>query len=192
MKIKFNGETIDVQKGEKISEILKKEIEKNKYEVVGCKFNNEYQNLSYEVETDGTVELIDISTTNGMKIYTRTLVYIMGKAIQELYPEKKVTVNYQLGNAMFCEIDNTEITEQMINDIEKKMKEIVQRDLEIRKVTMTREEATEFYERTDSSRGRLQLDLEDNQKYIFIIVKNIITIVMEHLQIELDVQKYSK
>ena len=168
MKIKFNEETIDVQKGEKISEILKKEIENNKYEVVGCKFNNEYQNLSYEVETDGTVELIDISTTNGMKIYTRTLVYIMGKAIQELYPEKKVTVNYQLGNAMFCEIDNTEITEQMINDIEKKMKEIVQRDLEIRKVTMTREEATEFYERTDSSRGRLQLDLEDNQKiYIY-------------------------
>ena len=31
----------DVQKGEKISEILKKEIENNKYEVVGCKFNNE-------------------------------------------------------------------------------------------------------------------------------------------------------
>ena len=44
MKIKFNEETIDVQKGEKISEILKKKIEKNKYEEVGCKYNNEYKN----------------------------------------------------------------------------------------------------------------------------------------------------
>ena len=50
-----------------------------------------------------------------MKIYVRTLVYIMGKAFEKIYPSEKLTVEYQLGNAMFCTIDNMKITEEFIS-----------------------------------------------------------------------------
>ena len=132
--------------------------------MVGCIFNNEYQNLEYEVKNDGKVELIDTFSKEGMKIYVRTLVYIMGKAFEKLYPEEKLTVEYQLGHAMFCTCDNKKITEEFVCKMTEEIQKIIDKNLPIKKVTMTREEAKEFYEKTDTSKGRLQYDLTDNKE----------------------------
>ena len=83
---------------EKISEILKEEIANSKYPVVGAKYNNEYKNLDDVVNTEGNIELIDINSKEGMKIYRRTLTYIMGMAFRETYPQAYITVDYQLSN----------------------------------------------------------------------------------------------
>lgn len=47
---------------QKISEILKEQIEKSEYPVVGAKYNNEYKNLDDFVDTKGNIELIDINS----------------------------------------------------------------------------------------------------------------------------------
>ena len=59
---------------------------------------------------------------------------------------------------MYCEIDNMQITKEMIENIKQKMIEITNKDLPITKVTMTTEEAEEFYEKERSLKGRVQLD----------------------------------
>ena len=147
----------------RISELLKEEIENNEYPVVGAKYNNEYKNLDDLVNTEGKIELIDINSKEGMKIYRRTLVYIMGKAFESLYPKEKITVEYQLGNAMFCKCDNLEVTEEFIQKMKEKIQQIIDKDLKIKKVEMTREEAGKFYEETNTSKGRLQYDFEENK-----------------------------
>lgn len=164
MKITYKGKELEVQEPIKIEELLKKEIDNSKYKVVGCIFNNEYQNLEYEIKNDGKVDLIDTFSKEGMKIYVRTLVYIMGKAFEKIYPSEKLTVEYQLGNAMFCTIDNMKITEEFIEKMTEEIKKIISEDLKIKKVIMTREEAKEFYEKTNASKGRLQYDLTDNEE----------------------------
>ena len=164
MKITYKGKELEVQEPIKIEELLKKEIDNSKYKVVGCIFNNEYQNLEYEIKNDGKVDLIDTFSKEGMKIYVRTLVYIMGKAYEKIYPNEKLTVEYQLGNAMFCTIDNMKITEEFIEKMTEEIKKIISEDLKIKKVIMTREEAKEFYEKTNASKGRLQYDLTDNEE----------------------------
>ena len=164
MKITYKGKELEVQEPIKVEELLKKEINNSKYKVVGCIFNNEYQNLEYEIKNDGKVDLIDTFSKEGMKIYVRTLVYIMGKAYEKIYPNEKLTVEYQLGNAMFCTIDNMKITEEFIEKMTEEIKKIISEDLKIKKVIMTREEAKEFYEKTNASKGRLQYDLTDNEE----------------------------
>lgn len=172
MDIKYKNKKLKVNGKIKISELFEDEIRESEYIVIGAKFNNEYQNLDYELEEDGTVELIDISMAEGMKIYKRTLVYIMGKAFEECYPKALITVNYQLNDAMFCNIDNMEVTKEMIKIVQNKMKQIVEKDLEIKKVTMTRKEAEEFYEKENTLRGRLQLDLTDNKSIDMYFCEN--------------------
>ena len=164
MKVQYKDQIIELEQKLKVSEILKDEIENSKYPVIGCRFNNEYQNLGHEIEEDGKIELIDISSTEGMKIYRRTLVYIMGKAFENIYPDAKVRVNYQLSNSMFCECDDMKITKEIIENISKEMKRIVEQDLPIERVVMTREEAQKFYEETNTSKGRLQFDIKENQE----------------------------
>ena len=164
MKIKYNGKTKEIEKNLKVSEALKEEIENNPNQVVACTYNNMYQNLETEVEDGAKIELIDTSSKEGMKVYVRTLVYIMGKAFESIHPKEKLMVEYQLGNAMYCKCDKVEITEEFINRLKEKMQRIIDKDLKIKKVEMTRQEAEEFYKETNASKGRLQFDFEENKK----------------------------
>ena len=163
MKITYKDEVFEVENSIKISELLKTQIAENEYKVVGAKFNNEYQGLDYEIKEDGNVELIDISMKEGTKIYRRTLIYLMGKAFEQVYPEALITVAYQLSNEMFCEVDNMKVTKEMIEKVKEKMEEIIKKDLLIEKKEMTRTEAEKFFEETGTLRGKLQLELESNK-----------------------------
>ncbi len=164
MKIQYQDKVLEIESKIRIKELLKEEIEKSEYPVIGAIFNNQYVNLEYELNQDGEVKLIDIASKEGTKIYRRTIIYILGKAVEEVCPGKKIMVNYQLPNSMFCELENTEITEELIQNLNDKMHQIVQRDLPIKQVVMTREQAKEFYEKNHISKGRLQFDLVENQE----------------------------
>ena len=163
MKITYNSKEYEVAPNTTIQEVLKEEIEKNEFKVIGAKFNNEYKRLDYVITENGIVSLVDISSKGGMRIYRRTLIYIMAKAFEELYEDVKIRVNYQLSNAMFCTVENMEITDEMLKNVENKMKEIVSKNLPIQKKVFSRQEAEELYKKEDSSKGRLQLDLETNK-----------------------------
>ena len=162
MDLVYKGDTkIKMGEHKKIIDIFKNEIENSKTEIIACKCNNEIRSLSYEPEENETVELIDVSSADGMRIYVRGLLLIMSKAFHKLYPEALLTVNYQLSNATFCQIDNMEATEEMIENVSKEMEKIIASDIEIKKVVMTKEEATKFYNKEQTLRGRLQLDNKD-------------------------------
>lgn len=163
MKITYNSKEYEVAPNTTIQEVLKEEIKRNEFEVIGAKFNNEYKRLDYVITEDGIVSLVDVSSKGGMRIYRRTLIYIMAKAFEELYKDVKIRVNYQLSNAMFCTVENMEITDEMLKNVENKMKEIVSKNLPIQKKVFSRQEAEELYKKEDSSKGRLQLDLETNK-----------------------------
>lgn len=160
MKIKVNYETkvLEVEQGIKVIDLLKEEIDNAKMEVIACMCNNEVRSLNLELHEDCKIELIDLNSKNGMMIYIRGIMYIMSKALNELYPNALLTVNYQLSNAMFCELDNMKMTDEMISKIHSKMQEIIDKDLEIRKVKMTKEEALKFYEKENTLKGRVQID----------------------------------
>ena len=156
----------------KVKELYKDKIENSKYEIMGCKVNNEYQSIEYEVNENDKVELIDVSQKEGMKIYRRTLLYVMGKAVSELYPEAVLSIDYQLLDSMFCEIENMNITEEIIENISTRMREIINKDLPIKRVVMTREEAKKFYENTNNKNGVVQLELEENNNIELFFCEN--------------------
>lgn len=172
MLVKYNDREIEVEKGTRIIDIFKKEVEDSNRDYIGCRFNNEVKSLDYEIKEDGEVKLIDGTDKDGKRIYTRGLIYIMSKAFCELYKEALITVNYQLSNSMLCEIENMEITDEMIRKIKAKMQEIIDRDLKINKIMMTKQDAQIFYEREKTLRGKLQLDIKDKPEVMLYYCEN--------------------
>lgn len=164
MKIQYKDKILETKEKTKISKLLKKEIEESEYMIVGANYNNEYVDLNKEIEEDGKIELIDISSKEGMRIYKRTLIYIFAKALKKMYPDNKATVNYQLANATYCGIGKIEVTEELVQKLNEEMRKIVKSDLPIEKKIMSRAEAEKFYEETKTARGKLQYDLKSNQK----------------------------
>ncbi len=165
MNIVYKSEKkLEITSKQKVIDIFKKEIELQDSNIIACKCNNEVKSLNYEVEPGDKVELIDTTTRDGRRVYIRGVTYIMAKALYELYPQALLTVNYQLSNSMLCEIENMEITEELIKRISEKMHEIVNKNIEIKKVEMTKEEAIKFYEKEKTLRGILQLDNKEKEE----------------------------
>ena len=164
MKIQYKDKKREIDNPITIRKLLESEIRESEHEVVAATFNNEYVNLNYEIKQDGEIKLIDISSKAGMRVYRSTLIYILGMAFERVCPGLKMTVNYQLSNSMFCDIDNTEVTEEIVQNLNEEMRKIVKENLPIKQVIMTREEAKKLYDETDSSKGRLQFDFEENEK----------------------------
>lgn len=165
MKIVYKSQkNLEIENRQKVIDIFKEEIKNSENNIIACKCNNEVKSLNYEVETEDKVELIDTTTRDGRRVYIRGLLYIMAKALYELYPKALLTVNYQLSNSMLCEIENMEITEEFIKKLSEKMNDIVKKDLEIKKIEMTKEEAIKFYEKEKTLRGILQLENKEKDE----------------------------
>lgn len=165
MKIVYKSQkNLEIENRQKVIDIFKEEIKNSENNIIACKCNNEVKSLNYEVETEDKVELIDTTTRDGRRVYIRGLLYIMAKALYELHPKALLTVNYQLSNSMLCEIENMEITEEFIKKLSEKMNDIVKKDLEIKKIEMTKEEAIKFYEKEKTLRGILQLENKEKDE----------------------------
>ncbi len=162
LKIQLDEKNIEITNEAKtVYEIFKEEIEKNDL-IIACNCNNEIKSLNYIPKENDKITFVDLLSRDGRRIYIRGLLYIMSMAFHECYPKAYLNVNYQLTNAMYCEVDNMEVTKEMISKVESKMKEIVKRNIPIKKIEMSKEEAEKFYEKEKTLRGILQLD--NNQK----------------------------
>lgn len=164
MKVQYKDKKIEIENPIKIKDLLESEIKASEHEVIAATFNNEYVNLEYEIKEDGEIKLIDLSSKAGMRIYRCTLIYILGMAFERVCPNNKMTVNYQLSNSMFCDIDDIEVTEELTQKLSDEMRKIVKENLPIKQVNMTREEAKKLYDETNTSKGRLQFDFKEDKK----------------------------
>lgn len=161
MVVTYKGTQIKVETGTKVYDIVKQDIEDSPILVMACKCNNQVRSLEYEIEEDTQLELLTYENVDGKSVYIRGIMYIMSKAFNELYPELLITVDYQLSNAMFCEIDNKTVTLEMIEKVKEKMQEIIDKNIKIRKIVMTKEQAEEFYAKEKTLKGRLQIDRKE-------------------------------
>ncbi len=161
MIIEYENRKIEISEDTTVYEALKSEIQNSQVPIIACKCNNEVRSLNLKPQQDSKIELIDLKDKDGIRIYIRGVMYIMSKALSRLYPDALLTIQYQLSNAMFCEIDNMEVTEEMLEQVKNEMKKIVTQDLEIKKVKMNLEETKEFYKKEKTLRGIIQMDVAE-------------------------------
>ena len=160
MKITYGDEIINIEEPMKIVDAMKDKLDKD---TIACKCNNKIRALDYIIDKDSKIELIDATDKDGIRIYIRGILYILTKAFSEVYPEAYLAIEYQLSHAMYCTVDNMEITQEMMDKISARMKKIIENDLEIKKVVMPKDEARKFYEEHNSLRGKLQLDCDEKE-----------------------------
>ena len=139
----------------KATEFFKDDKDKN---ILACKYKNEIVSLDSEIEDTNAVLPIDITTRDGRRVYQRGILYVMGMAFNRVYPKALLTVNCQLSNSIFCSVDNMKVTTELVDNIKKEMQQIVDSNLPIKKIEMSKEEAEKVYQTEKTLRGRVQLD----------------------------------
>lgn len=164
MKIFYQGKEVGMDSSiKRVVDMFNSNIKLSPKKIIACKCNNEVKPLDYEINEGDQVEILDVTSKDGLMVYIRGALFIMAKAFHELYPDAQVIVNFQLSNSMFCELDNMELTDEMIEKVRSRMQEIVEKDLPITKKELEKEEAKTFFEKENTLRGILQLGNEEKE-----------------------------
>ncbi len=125
-----NNTYTDFQKGINLLEISNNLSINTGYKIVSAKVNNKIEPLDYEVYGNKTVEFIDIAHSSGMRIYVRSLCFILAKSVAEILPDERLNIEHPLSKGYFCKIKNKEkIDQKTILAIKTRMQEIVDANL---------------------------------------------------------------
>ncbi len=125
-----NNTYTDFPKGINLLEISNNLSINTGYKIVSAKVNNKIEPLDYEVYGNKTVEFIDIAHSSGMRIYVRSLCFILAKSVAEILPDERLNIEHPLSKGYFCKIKNKEkIDQKTILAIKTRMQEIVDANL---------------------------------------------------------------
>ena len=156
--------------GSTLSEIEKFAGVKSKYPLLGAYVNNKVQSLNYKIYISKTIEFIDISNSNGRRMYAMSLMFVMYKALKELYPKSNLKIHHSMSNGYYSEIDDIDekLDKQAVSSIKEKMVEIIEKDIVFRRkhipaqesINIFRKVGLEFKAELVKTTNRLYFDID--------------------------------
>ncbi len=140
-----NGKKEEYVKGIKVKEILNKMSKEEREDAILIKYNNKKVDLETELKKNGTLQIYDINTLEGNRIYERGLLYLFIYATNNvLGKDTKVIVKHSIDKGIFCKIDK-ELEDKDVLEIKKQMKELVSKNIPFTKMDTTKYEAIEYF-----------------------------------------------
>jgi uridine kinase len=141
-----DGNEKDVPEGTSLMELSKEYESRYKSPIVAAKVDNDIKELSFVINESCKIEFIDITYDDGMRIYRRSLYFILIKAVSDLFPERKVTISHTISKGLYCEVrGEEELTVDEVIKLEKRMCEIVDAKIPFVKSILSKEDAKEFF-----------------------------------------------
>jgi uridine kinase len=125
--------------------------------VVAALVNGQLRELTYHVESDVEVTPLTTATSDGMRIYRRSLSFLLIVAAHELYPDSRVIIDHSVPfGGYYCRLEGRELGVAELDALRQRMQEIVAADAPIRKERMPLGEALAlFRERGEDDKVRL-------------------------------------
>ena len=122
---------------------ISKSLEKK---AVAAVVNGVLVDLNDPITADATLQIVTRDDGRALELIRHDCAHVLAEAVQELYPGTQVTIGPVIENGFFYDFFRNEpFTPEDFAPIEKKMREIIQRDKPFTKSVKTREEAKEFF-----------------------------------------------
>ena len=134
IRCKNNGTTYPFQEGVTLLDIYRKlqpELELP-YDVVSAKVNNVSQGLKFRVYQGRDVEFVGLNDPSGMRVYTRSLCFILYKACSEIFPESRLYIEHSISRGFYCNFYTRaadHATQEDVERIRQRMQEIIDEDM---------------------------------------------------------------
>lgn len=143
--IKLNGNEMRVKKGTRIEDIIKGQKGKKDSIIVAVLVNNEIRELTYRLESDCDITFVDLTSEDGIRIYERSLKFVLIKAVHDLLPDLEVQIRHSVSRGVFFEIIDYHVTKEDALRIEKRMRELIEMDIPFTKVIVSIDDARKLF-----------------------------------------------
>ena len=125
-------------------------IEDNEHRYFIARVNNRLRELHYEIDFDADVEFLDTTHSEAIFAYEASLRYLVSMAFLKRYPQYEFKFNYSLSRSVFCHITNLDKDDdlgEIMRTLQEEMQCLIDKDLPITRLEMSKDEAIEFYEK---------------------------------------------
>jgi threonyl-tRNA synthetase len=171
IEIRFkNGPAGRYTRGISLQELLKIRSQAGEEnQAVAAKVDGRIADLQSTMEKDGLVEWVSSSSEAGMEVLRHSTSHLMAQAVQALFPEARVTIGPAIKEGFYYDFDIARgFSPEDFPDIERKMKELVERDLPIQRRRVSRDEALRiFREREEPYKVELIEEISDPEVTLY-------------------------
>ena len=111
--------------------------------------NDQVVDLRTVIDQDCSLNILTFDSEAGKKAYRHTCAHVMAQAVQNLYPEAKLTIGPAIDNGFYYDFDMPSLTREELDAIEKEMKKIIKKGDYLEYYTLSKEEAIKLMTERD-------------------------------------------
>ena len=145
---KNTGTKEKFEEGISLMKMLERFNLKTPYRIISAKVNNVSQGLKFRAFNNLSVEFLDLRDSSAMRVYRRSLNFLLCKAAQDIFPNCKVYIEHPISNGYFCNIrkrDRKKLTTEDIDRIRERMLRIVEEDIPFHRIEVPVGEACAMF-----------------------------------------------
>lgn len=125
---------------------------------ISCKVNNKVEGMHYRVYNSKDLEFLDMTSSSGSRAYTRTLFFVLCKAVKDIFPASPdVIIDIPVSNGFYVDVRlGKELTEEEVGKLRNRMQDIIDAHMPIRRYMVPTEDAIAlFQEKGDVEKVKL-------------------------------------
>ncbi|MDX1662338.1 MAG: hypothetical protein R3272_01000 [Candidatus Promineifilaceae bacterium] len=149
VQVRFpDGRAFDGPVGSSVEAFMEAAQPETRAPIVAALVNNKLRELSHTLYTDADLVPISTADSDGVRIYRRSLSFLLVVAVDELFPERAITIDHSMPfGGYYCESDNGEMfTGDDLAALRRRMRQLVEADLPITQVRVPLAEALELFQ----------------------------------------------
>ena len=138
----------EVQEGSTLLDIVPLFDFDKPYDIIGAKVNNVAEGLKFRVFNNRDIEFLDYRSYIGRSIYSRSLCFLMSKALSDVCPGASVVMHRPLSKGFYCTLhlpDGVVTDTGLVESIKRRMGEIVAEDIQFRRHEVQTAEAIDMF-----------------------------------------------
>ena len=132
IRCKNNKKTLNVEIGSTLSDVFRKLNISMPYGPISAKVNNKVEGMHFRLYHNKDIEFLDMHSASGSRAYTRTLFFVLCKAVHDLYPDGSVVIDIPVSNGYYCDLKiGQQVNDDICNALRSRMQQIISEALPI-------------------------------------------------------------
>ena len=146
IRCKNTGKTFPMPLGCTVNEVYEHSGLEMKFGPVCASINNKVQGMNYRFYNSKDVELLDLTSINGMRTYTHTLFFVLVKAVEDIFPQGRLIIGAPVCRGFYCELYiGRPIEADDVAQLRQRMQQIIDDDMPIHRIQCPIEEAIQIF-----------------------------------------------
>lgn len=137
-----------IEEGAYLQDVLKEFEFEHLYPIISAKVNNVSQGLRFRIYNSRDVEFLDLRDSSAMRVYFRSLSFLMCKAAHEIFKGSKIYIEHEISHGFyvnFLKADGSRVSAQDVEDIKTRMREMVEEDIPFHRFEVKLEDAVKIF-----------------------------------------------